>query len=134
MKSQTGKMVSRKVVTRPLFPKVLLAAFILLGIDILFLIVASSTNQYSVASTMASLTFYAGLLVAVLMGAGWTQFALRAYDKKARANSRQPNATARAILGVVVFLVTGFIGLVVAVVIYFMTSDRACQLSSSKCY
>jgi len=55
-------------------------------------------------------------------------------NRPAAAGSLPMSSTKKTLLAIGVFIATGGIGLGIALFITFMTSARACQLTSSKCY
>lgn len=154
--------------------KILLAALAVYVVNFGALAIAYTTTEYEVAKNMIPITYYIGILGALLLGAGAAQAALNSIQhhgghmngmlitgivllmlsmvlgplslipgiillllglRRPPATNPVPMSTTKKFfIALGTFVGGGIAGLAVSFMIYLMTSDRACQLSSSKCY
>jgi hypothetical protein len=107
-------------------------AMIFFGLDVLCLIGAYLTTIYDVAANLTTIGFFLGLIGTAVLGASVIQGSIRTAHRRRSEGRERPQSTT-VILAILSFVGAGFVGLFVTVVIAGLTSDRACQLSSSKC-
>lgn len=115
-------------------PYALRIALVLFLIDICLFIAASSSQSYEFVSMISDLTTWIGLPAALLFGIGLMNVALRQFDAKNASRGTRPNPFVKFLIGFSVLVSTGFVGLFIAFLIMATTSEKACKLSSSKCY
>ena len=108
----------------------LIALGVLYGICLVAFAGTYATNDYSTANTLSGVTFYSGLAGAIVLAI----FIAGVVNRGMKSSTKSSSKGLRIFLVIISTLAGGVGGVVVAVVLGFIASTRACELSSSKCY
>jgi hypothetical protein len=107
----------------------LIAIGILYGLCLVSFAGVYATNDYTTASNLSGVTFYSGLAGAIVLA-----IFIAGVVNRGMKSTKSSSKALRIFLVIISTLAGGVGGIVVAAVLGFIASSRACELSSSKCF
>lgn len=111
------------------------AAAMLLGAGVVTLIFRTNATRSINTYTTLGLVFLCLSLILGIVGLVIGFLLLYVGNQQpADPNAKPMSTTVKVIMGIVTFLAAGAIGLTISFILYLFTTQRACQLSSSKCF